>query len=182
MKFISSEKQRIKKLLGLAYPTAEDLRKKGIKVGNNVFINTRGIDIGHGFLIEIGNNVTIAIDAQIIAHDASTKIFLGYSKVGKVIIGDNVFIGARSVILPNVEIGDNVVVGAGAIVNRSIPANSVVVGNPARVVDTIDHFLDKNKELLEKSPVFNTYWKYKTQEEICQMQEEISIGKIGFDV
>ena len=71
--------------------TVEELRKNGAVIGNNVELWSNKIDKGHAFLLEIGNNVTIS-DARILLHDGSTKIFLGYSKVGKVVIGDNVFI------------------------------------------------------------------------------------------
>lgn len=93
MKLVQKIKAKIKQMLGLSYPTAEQLRSRGVTVGENVKINTKNIDFGHGFLISIGNNVTIAVDAIILAHDASTQPFLGYSKVGRVDIGNDVFIG-----------------------------------------------------------------------------------------
>ena len=54
-----------------------------------------------------------------------------------VTIGNNVWIGAHSVVLPGVTIGDNAVIGAGSIVTRDIPANTVAVGNPCRVMREI---------------------------------------------
>jgi putative colanic acid biosynthesis acetyltransferase WcaB len=53
-------------------------------------------------------------------------------------IGNNVDIGANVVIIGDIEIGDNVVIGAGSVVTKSIPANSVVVGNPARILEKKD--------------------------------------------
>lgn len=52
-------------------------------------------------------------------------------------IGDNVWIGGRAVINPGVTIGDNVVIGSGSVVTKDIPANSVVAGNPARVIKMV---------------------------------------------
>lgn len=182
MKYITRIRNRIKKIIGLSYPTVEELRRRGVTVGDNVSINTKNIDDGHGFLISIGDNVTIAVDAIILAHDASTKPFLGYSKIGRVNIGNNVFIGGGAIILPNVCIGDNVIIGAGAIVNHDIPSNSIAVGNPARVIGTFEKYIEKNRKLLSESPVFDTYWKDKTSEEINQMKQKIQIGKIGFDI
>lgn len=52
----------------------------------------------------------------------------------KVVIGKNVWVGGSSVIMPGVTIGDNAVIGAGSVVTKDIPANTVAVGNPARVV------------------------------------------------
>jgi maltose O-acetyltransferase len=63
-------------------------------------------------------------------------MYLNYTKIGLVKIGDNVFIGAGSIILPNVKIGNNVIIGAGSIVTKDVPDNSLVAGNPAK------HFKD----------------------------------------
>lgn len=89
------------------------------------------IDPSHCWHIKIGDNVTLAPRVHILAHDTSTKHFLGYTRIGNVVIGNNVFIGADSVILPGVTIGDNVVVGANSTVSRDVPSNVVVAGSPA---------------------------------------------------
>ncbi len=175
-------KQLIKEILGLNRNSIDGLRKRGVVIGENCSINTNYIDDGHGFLITIGNNVTIAVNAIILAHDASTKPFLGYSKVGRVDIGDNVFIGGGAIVLPNVRIGNNVIIGAGSVVCKSIPDNSVAVGNPAKVISTFDTYIEKNKNMLMTNPVFNTYWKDKNAEEIEQMKKEIIVGITGYDI
>ena len=132
------------------------LRKKGLNIGNNVFINFGCIiDQSFCWLITIGDNVTLAPNVHILAHDASTKNELGYTKIGKVNIGDNVFIGAGSIILPGVDIGDRVVIGAGSIVTKSIPSNSVAVGNPAKIISTYDQYMEKESaamDAVEKFP------------------------------
>lgn len=124
------------------------LKIKGLKVGKNVTIE-KGVVIEPSmpWLVEIGNNVTLAPQVYILGHDASTKIPMGVTKVGKVVIGNNVFIGARSIILPNVKIGDNVVVGAGSIITKDIESNSVVVGNPAKKIATLDEYIKKNQQI-----------------------------------
>jgi acetyltransferase-like isoleucine patch superfamily enzyme len=73
--------------------TTEKLISMGMTVGNN-FRRLHGVilDPGHCWLIEIGNNVTMAPRVHILCHDASTKQFLNYTKIGRVTIGDNVFI------------------------------------------------------------------------------------------
>ena len=113
------------------------LRKRGLELGQNVNIE-KGVVIEPSmpWLVTIGNNVTLGPQVYILAHDASTKIPMGVTKVGRVTIGNNVFVGARTIILPNVSIGDNVVIGAGSIVSKDIESNSVVVGNPARKIST----------------------------------------------
>jgi maltose O-acetyltransferase len=122
----------------------EKLKKRGLKIGKNVKImGSVIIDPSHCWHIEIGNNVTLAPHVHILAHDASTKIFLNYTRVANVKIGNNVFIGAGTIILPNVKIGDNVVIGAGSVVRKDIPENSVVVGVPAKVICTLNEYLQK---------------------------------------
>lgn len=135
--------------------TTEKLIKMGLKVGEN-FGRLNGVilDPSHCWLITIGNNVTMAPRVHVLAHDASTKIFLGYTKIGRVNIGNNVFIGAESVILPNVNIGNNVVIGANSIVTKDVPSNSVYAGNPARYICSIDEFIKKNKDRMAYGPLY----------------------------
>lgn len=158
----------------------DDLRRRGVRIGNNVHLYSANIDRGHGFLVEIGDNVTIT-NASILAHDASTKKFLGYSKVGSVKIGNDVFIGYGSIILPGVVIGDNVIVGAGAVVRNDIPDNSVVIGNPAQVICSTAEYIERNKLRMKKVPVYKISWREKTEEEKKRMQEELK-NTIGFDL
>lgn len=128
----------------------DTLKKKGLTVGENVFVNFGSIiDESFCFLIEIGNNVTLAPNVHILAHDASTKKFLGFTKVGAVTIGNNVFLGAGTIVLPGVNVGDNVVVGAGSVVTHDIPSNSLAVGNPCRVINSCDEYLNKSKRSLD---------------------------------
>ncbi len=97
------------------------LKKDGFVCGKN-FHPMDGviIDPGHCWLIKVGDNVTLAPRVHVLRHDASTKNGLGYTKIGCVTIGNNVFVGAGTIILPNVKIGDNVVIGAGSVVTHSL--------------------------------------------------------------
>lgn len=138
-------------LLNREIPT-EILIKRGMKVGSN-FNRQQGVylDPSHCFLITIGNNVTMSIRVIILAHDASTKKMIGYTKIGKVSIGDNVFIGAGATILPNVSIGDNSIIGAGSLISHDVPSGVVVAGNPAKVICSVEDFTQKNNIRLEVS-------------------------------
>ena len=127
----------------------ELLRKKGVVIGDNVHIYNSSVDGNYGASVTIGNNVTIT-GTCILAHDASTKKALGYTKVGRVHIGNNVFIGYGSVILPETFIGDNVIIGAGSIVRGKVDSDSVVVGNPAKKVCSYSEYIDKNRQLLNE--------------------------------
>ena len=106
--------------------TIAQLREMGLRVGKK-FDPQLGyeLDPSHCWLIEIGDNVTFGPHVQVLAHDASMPNVLGYTKIGRVRIGNNVFIGAGSIVLPNVQIGDNSIVGAGSIVTKDIPPNVV---------------------------------------------------------
>jgi maltose O-acetyltransferase len=90
----------------------------------------------------------------ILAHDASTKKHLGYTKVGRVAIGRDVFLGAGAIILPGVSIGDGAIVGAGSVVTKDIPAGAVAVGNPATIVASVSELIEKHKSRLAASGVY----------------------------
>ncbi len=105
---------------------------KQITFGKNVFINHSftamsigGIVIGDN--VQIGPNVTIVTDN----HDFKNRYVL---KGKGVKIGKNAWIGAGAMIMPGVEIGENAVVAGGAVVTKNVPANTVVGGNPAKVI------------------------------------------------
>lgn len=132
--------------------TTEQLIKRGLIVGKN-FNRMVGtiIDPAHCWHIEIGDNVTLAPRVHILAHDASFKLFLGYVRVGNVKIGNDVFIGAESVVLPGVTIGNRCIIGANSTVTRDIPDGSVAVGSPAIVISDIDSFLNREEERISTS-------------------------------
>lgn len=120
---------------------------KGFRHGNNFNIE-KGANIDAAFcdMISCGDNVTITKDVYVLAHDASMKKQLGKTKIGKVKIGNNVFIGAKTVVLPGVTIGNNVVIGANSSVIRSIPPDEVWGGVLAKFLMTTPEFLRKHKE------------------------------------
>jgi maltose O-acetyltransferase len=134
----------------------EVLKKQGLNVGKNLTLQWGTmIDPSHCWLITIGDDVTLAARVYILAHDASTKRRLGYTKIGLVSIGNNTFIGANTTILPNVKIGNNVIIGAGSVVTKDIPDNVVAVGNPARVVAQTDAYVEKNKLAIKNRPIYD---------------------------
>lgn len=103
------------------------------------------IDPSHCYHITIGDNVILAPRVHILAHDSSFGLYTGKTRAANVMIGNDVFVGAGSIILPGVHIGSRVIIGAGSIVTKDIPANSVAAGNPARVICDIDAYLEKEK-------------------------------------
>jgi len=134
----------------------EQAQQDGLRLGKNCDIMGECIlDPGHCWLISIGDNVTLAPRVHILAHDASTFKELGYTKIGRVTIGNNVFIGANSTILPGVSIGDQVIVGANSLVSKSVESNKVVSGNPAKEICTYDEYMAKQKVLLKSRPCYD---------------------------
>lgn len=105
---------------------------------------------GEPYLVEIGNNVTIAYGTALLTHDNSViKCELDATDYfGRIKIGDNCFIGAKSVILPGVTLGDQTIVGAGSVVTRSFPQGHVVIaGNPAKILCTVEVFANKKRAI-----------------------------------
>lgn len=135
LEYLRGEPQHLDKLI-----------KRGLKIGKN-FKRMGGviIDPSHCYHITIGDNVILAPRVHILAHDSSFGLYTGKTRAANVLIGNDVFVGAGSIILPGVHIGSRVIIGAGSIVTKDIPANSVAAGNPARVICDIDAYLEKEK-------------------------------------
>ena len=70
-------------------------------------------------------------------------LYLYFDCFGKIKVGNNVYIGNDALIMPGVTIGNNVVIGAGTVVTKSVPDNSVVAGNPGRIIGNISSFKEK---------------------------------------
>ncbi|WP_024911790.1 acyltransferase [Chania multitudinisentens] len=136
-----------RKMLLRLYGKIKYARTLGVRIGKDcrIYIDKWGTEPE---LIEIGDNVTITGETVILTHDGSTCLVKNdngnrYYRYAGVKIGNNVFIGYRSIIMPGVEIGNNVVVAAGSVVTRSVKSNSVVGGNPARFIRSFDEYMNK---------------------------------------
>ena len=165
--------------------TTEKLISMGMVVGKN-FKRLHGtiLDPSHCWLIEIGDDVTMAPRVHVLCHDASTKIFLGYTKIGRVTIGSRVFIGANSTILPGVTIGDDVIIGANSVVTHNIPSNSVYAGNPARRLCSLEEYLAKERKRMESAPTYGEDYTLSTNismERRMEQKHDLN-GKIGYIV
>ena len=118
----------------------------GVKVGSNcrIYIKEFGSE---PWLISIGDNVTITSGVKLLTHDGSTWLIRDNRGrryfYAKVTIGNNVFIGVNSIIMPGVIIGNNVIIGAGSVVTKSIPNGLIVAGNPARIIGEFKNFEDR---------------------------------------
>lgn len=130
------------------------LRNKKVNVGKGTYIfspNHVIIDVERPHMLSIGNYCKISSGVKILTHDYSKSVLcnLPYGDVGEAgftSIGDNCFIGANAVILMGCQIGDNCIVGAGSICTGKYPSNSVIAGNPARVICSIEEYFKKKKD------------------------------------
>jgi len=152
------------------------MKRRGLKVGKNLFLGGSYLDLGLLHLITIGDDVTLAGRVTVLAHDASMNEWLGYSKIGKVVIGNRVFIGYGSIVLPGVTIGDDAVIGAGSVVTQDIPSRMVATGNPAEVKGTLEEFLDRKKKELDTLPVFGQEYLKLNKKKQREMLERMKDG------
>lgn len=160
------------------------LKKHGAIIGDDVELFDFSCSAKDASCLQIGNHVTLT-GVMCLTHDASLKRFIGNdcNKIGRIVIGDNVFIGKNTVILPNVHVGNNVIIGVGSIVTTDIPDNSVVVGNPARVISSIEDFKQKHLDKMNNNPELvykGTKKRYEmTSDELADFNKEID-GKIVY--
>lgn len=104
--------------------------------------------------ITLGDRLVVSFNVYFLTHDYSyTTALISIGETPKtdigtireISIGDNVFIGMNSVLMPGTKIGDNVIIGAGSVIRGSIPSNSIVAGNPAEVIGDIVEYAKKIK-------------------------------------
>ncbi|MCK4708458.1 MAG: acyltransferase [Gammaproteobacteria bacterium] len=160
----------------------DNLKNNGLKLGENVeIISNYFFDPSHCFLISIGDNCTICPNVRLIAHDASTFKILGYTKIGKINIMENCFIGDSTIILPNVTIGANSIIGSGSIVTQNVPPNMIAAGNPAKVIMSVENYMDKIKQISKNKKVFGEEYFIQNLDEVKRKEIIDSVkDSIGF--
>lgn len=166
------------------------LRSQGVQIGGNVFFQspqTTCVDVTRPLLVEIGDNCTILENFLLLTHDNITKVFGNIyheflPSSGPVSIGNNVYFTRNCTVLKGVTIGDNCIIGFGSIVTKDIPANSVAVGAPARVICTIEEYYKKRqKQSYEEAMQYARviYKKTGKRPTVEQMYEEFPLWMEG---
>lgn len=130
------------------------------KIGNPNMHNSH-IDDLIPQAITIGKNFVSSLNSMIIAHDASLYNHIKKHRVEEIVIGDNVFLGAGAIILPGVHVGDGAIIGAGSIVTKDVNEYTVVAGNPAKFICTVNDYVEKCKSrnvLFDTPECFDKYY------------------------
>lgn len=137
----------IKKLYWIVCKSPEEYaRHIGVKIGTDNLIGWNHWST-EPYLITIGSHCQLT-DCKIFTHgggQAIRHLHPEFDVFGKVSIGDYVYIGSGSLIMPGVTIGDNVLIAAGSVVTKSVPSGVVVAGNPARIISSIEEYYERNK-------------------------------------
>lgn len=135
------------------------LRRSGVSIGDGTwFVRPKNtiVDVQKADFVEIGDNVCITDGVTILAHDWSYSVIArcyddapAKQRVTK--IGNNVFIGMHAVILMGADIGDNVIIGAGSVIAGKVESNSVYAGNPAKKICSLEEHYARLKNSFEES-------------------------------
>ena len=121
-------------------------RHYGVKIGDNCLFDTKNIG-SEPYLITIGNNVQITHNVSFHTHGGghvARGLYPDFDVFGKIVVCDNAYVGSNAQIMPGVTIGEGALVAAGSVVTKSVPPHIVVGGNPARVLCTVQEYIDKN--------------------------------------
>ena len=155
----------------------ENLRKMGMQLGKDINLPmSTWIDMPHCFLISIGDKCGFGEGCSILAHDAMPNEYINATRIGRVKIHESCHFGMRTVILPGVEIGPRSIVGSNSVVINDIPPETVAGGNPAKVICSLEHYLNKQQALMKELPLF-PYKEYSIQylspEKLDEMLEKL---------
>jgi maltose O-acetyltransferase len=163
------------------HPDRRWLQRHGLTLGRDVYIDDfAAFDHGFLWLISIGDEAVLSAGVRIVVHDGSTKHWTGYIRVGRVDIGRKAYIGAHAIILPGVTVGENAIVGAGSVVRADVRPGSIVMGNPAVEVGTLEDFTAKHLSRMAVRPCYPragfSAYDYVTAENMRAMRAELADG------
>ncbi len=157
LRFLYNRARKIKENLEMQKKIQrwENLRRMGMHIGKGVNLPmSTWIDTSHCYLISIGDNCGFGDLCVILAHDAMPNEYIDATRIGKVTIHESCHFGVCTVILPGVEIGPMSIVGANSVVVNDIPPHSVAAGNPAKVICSLEEYLERHKKNMKTLPQF----------------------------
>ena len=129
----------LESLISIFLPLSTQAKLAGVSMGKRNFINSHFWS-SEPFLITIGDDCQITNGVRMFTHGGGhvlRDVFPTFDSFGKIKIGNRVYIGSCSLIMPGVTIEDNVLVASGSVVTKSIPADCIAGGNPAKVIKTL---------------------------------------------
>lgn len=143
-------KMLVSKIKRLINPTKYWM-KQGVTMGGGCEIYPSAEFGSEPYLITLGNHVRINSGVKFITHDGGVWIlrylYEKYKDIdlfGAITVGNNVHIGTNAIIMPGVTIGNNCIIGCNAVVTHNVPDGYIVAGMPARVIESIEEYVQKN--------------------------------------
>lgn len=135
----------------VAMPPRSYAKRIGVVIGENAYISTKNFP-SEAYLIQIGNNVRVAKGVKFFTHGGVWSLRYIFNDLdldyfGKIVIGNNVYIGEGSYIMPGVTIEDNCIIAAGSIVTKSVEKNSIVGGNPIKYLGDVNDLYERLKKI-----------------------------------
>lgn len=139
------------------FPTTQVLVERGMQLGERSYIGPKvAIDGNFCWLTSIGDDVIISPGARVLAHDASMKRTIGYTRVAPVSIGHRAYIGSDAIVCCGVTIGADAVIGAGSVVRKDVPPGTLVAGNPAQEWGRVETHAARHRERQAKGQMLGT--------------------------
>lgn len=170
------------------------LRKKGVIIGDKIDFHggtkNISIDITRPSLVSIGSNISFNKNFTLLTHDWGGYVIRNKFKEfipssGPVKIGSNIVFGRNVTVLKGVTIGDNCIIGLNSIITNDIPANSIAIGSPARVVSTLeDYYKKRKKQAVEEALIYakSIEERFKRRPKINEFWEEFPLFLNGKDI
>ena len=121
-------------------------RSLGVSIGegSEIFSTELNIFGGEPYMVRLGRRCFITEGVRFVTHDGGVLLFRSelpdLDLIAPIVLGDDVYVGTRAILLPGTTVGSNCVIGAGSVVRGKIPSGSVVGGVPARVLKSIDEY------------------------------------------
>ncbi len=154
----------------------EQAKYYGVIMGYDNYIASRFWS-SEPYLITIGNHCALTYGSKIHTHGGAHAVYhkiTDFDAFGKVTLGDYVYVGCYAQIMPGVTIGSHVLIAAGSIVTKSIPSDVVVAGNPARIICSLDDYIERNSQYNVSSRYFSREEK---QNYLMSLSDEMFIHK-----
>lgn len=176
----------LKFFIDSGFPYAAYLKKQGFlhDQGDDCFIS-KAANIPDPHLVSIGSNVWITSGCQLLCHDASVIMInkmrkAHFDRVAPIVMGDHCFLGNNSVILPGITLGSQTIVGAGSVVTKDVPDDSVVAGNPARLICSLHDYAERIETQTRQYPWYHLLQKDGPHVFDPELEKQLIVERVKF--